>query len=271
MVVRVTPLDLFRGFAYPLRGIALLRRHRDLSRYWLPPIVIMGAALCFGTWLSVHYHEQLVSTFWPTPAQEGVTGGLLKAAHWLVELLVLLVALGLSLFACSLASTVIAAPFNDALSEAVEQREAGIAPPPFSLRRVLADLVRTVRLEALKLGAYLAVMLPLWLVSWLVPGVGQVLYVVVGALFTSFYFALDYIDWPASRRSRGIRSRLAVLRQRPMLMLGFGLCTWGLLFVPFFNLLLMPAAVAGGTRLFLDLEAEHTNPLNARGVRPSER
>jgi uncharacterized protein involved in cysteine biosynthesis len=39
--------------------------------------------------------------------------------------------------------------------------------------------------------------------------------------------------------------------------LGFGATVAALLFVPFLNLFLMPAAVAGGTKLFLDLEASN--------------
>jgi uncharacterized protein involved in cysteine biosynthesis len=38
-------------------------------------------------------------------------------------------------------------------------------------------------------------------------------------------------------------------------MLGFGFAVWACLFVPLLNLVFMPLSVAGGTLLFLDLEA----------------
>jgi len=151
---------------------------------------------------------------------------------------------------------VVAAPFNDALSEAIEERETRQASRPFSLPRMLSDLVRTLRIEILKLSVFAAIMMPLTIFSWLVPGVGHAVAAVVGSLFTASYLAIDYIDWPASRRGFGVRQRLSFFSQQPWLMLGFGVAVWGCLFVPILNIAFMPIAVAGGTRLFLDLEAE---------------
>jgi CysZ protein len=96
---------------------------------------------------------------------------------------------------------------------------------------------------------------PLLVASWLLPGVGQALYMVFASAFTWLYFAIDYVDWPASRRGLSLRARLDLVRTRPFLMLGFGFAVAVCLFVPLLNLCFMPFAVAGGTRLFLDLDA----------------
>jgi CysZ protein len=119
----------------------------------------------------------------------------------------------------------------------------------------MRELARTVRIELTKLTFYVAVMGPLWVVSWLLPGIGQLLYLVFAALFTALYFAVDYIDWPASRRELSFTQRIAVLRVRPLCTLGFGVGVAACLFVPLLNVCFMPLAVAGGTRLFLDLDA----------------
>ena len=76
-----------------------------------------------------------------------------------------------------------------------------------------------------------------------------------GTLFTALYFAIDYIDWPASRRGLAFGQRLVLLRTRPLMTLGFGFAVAACLFVPLLNVCFMPLAVAGGTRLFLDLDA----------------
>jgi CysZ protein len=251
-----SPTDLFRGFAYPMRGVAFIRRQRDLSRYWLPPIIIMCAALGFSLWLAGRYHDDLLAWLWPEPTGSDWIARLLSFLHSALEAVTFLVIAVLLAAVCAMLSTVIAAPFNDALSEVIEQREAGIPIPPFQWSRLWKDSGRTVRLELLKLLCYSVVMGPLLLFSWLVPGVGHVVYVLFGGLFTALYFALDYIDWPASRRGQGVGQRLTFLRRRPWLMLGFGLAVWLLMLIPFLNLWLMPAAVAGGTRLFLDVERE---------------
>jgi CysZ protein len=97
-------------------------------------------------------------------------------------------------------------------------------------------------------------MLPLLAVSLLAPGVGPIVQGAVGFSFTALFFAIDYVDWAASRRELPARRRLrwAFAHLRPMLGLGTGI--WLLLLVPIVNLVFMPAAVAGGTLLFLDLE-----------------
>lgn len=254
MAVTSSPGDVFRGFGYPFRGFGFLRRNPDLARYWLWPILITGTALLASLWLSVRYHDDLLALLWPDPTGTDWVSRILTVLHSIVEVFAFfLIALLLGVI-CAATSSVVAAPFNDVLSEVVEQREAGIAPPPFAMARVVRDAGRTIRMEALKLACYLAVMVPMWILSLLLPGVGQVAYFLFAGLFSAAYFALDYTDWPASRRGLGIRQRLAVLRSQPWLLLGFGACVWLLMWVPFVNLWLMPAAVAGGTRLWLDLE-----------------
>jgi CysZ protein len=75
----------------------------------------------------------------------------------------------------------------------------------------------------------------------------------VGFCFTALFFAIDYVDFAASRRefSAGQRMRWAFAHLGAML--GLGTSIWLLLLTPLLNLLFMPAAVAGGTLLFLDL------------------
>jgi CysZ protein len=246
-------MELFRGLVYPLRGFAILRRHPGLARYWLPPIVITFVALVASFVLTLAYSDDLTNMIWKPAAQVGATGFLVDVAHALLHALSFVFGLGLLVVVCIALSSILAAPFNDALSEAIEVRETGAPAPPFSLAKLLRDLGRTVRLEVTKLFIYLAVMGPLLLASWLLPGVGQVLYVLFGTLFTSAYFAFDFIDWPASRRGLGFRERARLLTDHPLRTLGFGFAVWACLFVPLLNLAFMPLAVAGGTRLFLDL------------------
>jgi CysZ protein len=252
---RLHPGDFVRGLLYPLRGLAILRRHPGLIRYWLPPIVLTTIALVTSIVFAVRYHDEAVALLWRTPAGDSWAGGLLVVLHWLLSAVVLLMGIGLAMVVSVALANLFAAPFNDALSETVEELETGHPAPPFSLAGLLRDLRRTLRLELLKLLVYGAVMGPLWVASWLVPGVGQLLYLGFASLFTALYFAVDYIDWPASRRGLDLRARLALLRERPLMTLGFGVAVSICLFVPLLNLCFMPLAVAGGTRLFLDLDA----------------
>jgi len=51
----------------------------------------------------------------------------------------------------------------------------GEAPPPFSFKRMVADVFRTIRLEILKVLVYVAVVGPMFLASFFLPGLGQVI------------------------------------------------------------------------------------------------
>jgi len=258
--LRLHPSDFFRGLMYPLRGLAILRRHRGLARFWLPPIVLTFAALVASVVFAVRYHDEAVELVWATPTGSGFAPMVLSALHFVLRSLSLVVGVGLAMLACVAVANLIAAPFNDALSEAVEEIETGNKSTAFSFARLLRELGRTLGLELTKLLVYVAVMGPALLASWLLPGVGQALYLLFALLFTSLYMALDYLDWPASRRGYTLRARASLLRERPLMTLGFGFAVAGCLFVPLLNLFFMPLAVAGGTRLFLDLVAyrEHS-------------
>lgn len=248
-------VGFWRGLTYPFRGARVVYLRRPgLVRYWGIPIVVTVLAVFGIFWGAFAVRDVLVDAIWTTPTSAGFWPGVARFFHTALEWLVgLTVALG-GLVALSLVTNVIAAPFNDALSEAVERLETGAPGVALSVRVLVRDLVRTVLLELAKLALYLAIMGPLFLASWFVPVVGQILYSIFGFVFTAIYFAIDYIDWPASRQNRGIRYRFGVLRRNFWSMFGFGTGVWLFLFVPFVNLLFMPAAVAGGTLLFLELE-----------------
>lgn len=250
--------DFVRGLIYPLRGLALLRRHPGLARYWVPPIVLTLCALIASVFFAFRYHDDVVQLIWQEPGGADWAARLLSILHWLLRGLALLVGIGVAMVACIAAANLIAAPFNDALSEVVEQLETGRPSPPFSLARLGRDLARTLRLELLKLALYVAVIAPLWLLSWLLPGIGQLVYIVFASVFSALYLAIDYLDWPASRRGLRVRERISLLTVRPMMTFGFGCAVTVCLFVPLLNLLFMPLAVAGGTRLYLDLERYRT-------------
>ena len=83
---------------------------------------------------------------------------------------------------------------------------------------------------------------------------------VVGFALTALYFALDYVDWPIARRGLGLRYRRELLARGGATLFGFGAGVWLFLLVPLLNLFFMPAAVAGGTLLYLELEGPRQGP-----------
>jgi CysZ protein len=247
-----------RGFSYALRGARFVySEHPILVRYWSFPILITGLALAGVFWGALSFYDDLASMVWSLLPDRwtqvtGWVGGLVTALRWLFGLIAGALFILLGSILVVLLSSIVAAPFNDALSEAVERIVTGRGAPRFSLRRVIADVVRTIRLEVLKALIYVVIVGPMFLASFFVPGIGQALSV-AGFTLSALYLGIDYVDWPAARRDWTVSDRVRSARRHLPAVLGFGAGVWVLLFIPLVNLFFMPAAVAGGTMLFLDL------------------
>ncbi len=265
-----TVVGFWRGLAYPFKGLRFVFfQHPGLIRFWAPPILItllLLVGVLVGAW---NLEDDLVALMWAPPAGEGVGAWLLGTLHGLLRAVVLLLLWAFGIIAVVLLTNVVAAPFNDLLSEEVERIVTGQPGPPFSFATLMRDSGRTVLIEVFKLVIYLVVMTPMFLISF-IPVVGPIVYAVVGFLFTTLYFAVDYVDWPASRRKLDVTFRFGLLREHFLPMLGFGTGVWLFLFIPLVNLLFMPAAVAGGTLLFLELERRSFRPAGTQpGSQPS--
>ena len=278
--VAKSPIGFARGLSYALRGARFVYlQHPQLARYWVFPVLITAFALGAVFYGAGSYYDDLGGAVWslfPESWNEvtGWVGGLLSALRWFIELIAGILITLLGLVMVLVFSSVVAAPFNDALSEAVEHILTSELAPPFSFSRMLADIARTIRLELLKVLVYVAVVGPMFLASFIIPGLGQVISL-VGFALTAAYLGIDYVDWPAARRNWSVRDRLAFTRRQLPAVAGFGTGVWLLLFIPLVNLFFMPAAVAGGTMLFLELqdgasppEGEPTPP--KRGQTPSK-
>ena len=78
-------------------------------------------------------------------------------------------------------------------------------------------------------------------------------------LFGAWTLAVQFADYPLENRGRPFRDTLTLLRANRAAALGFGACATLALAVPLVNFLLVPVAVAGGTLLWLRLDAQE-NP-----------
>lgn len=261
------PVGFGKGLTYVFAGARFVYfRHPGLIRYWIIPILISIFAIAGAAWASWTYSEAIIDTVWPEPDGDGFFSSMLRGIHNVLEVIVSAIVWFTSLFLVLALSNVIAAPFNDALSEAVERLETGAQGSPFSLSAVLKDTGRTVWLELTKLIVFVGVMGPLLCCGFTIPVIGQLAYPTIGFLFTSLYLSMDYIDWPACRHKKSSGYRWAFLKTRFSAAFGFGTGVFLLLMIPGLNLLFMPAAVAGGTLLFLDVEGirgDTTNPPKA--------
>jgi CysZ protein len=166
-------------------------------------------------------------------------GGLFLVPVLWVGVLVTSLALGLAV------SLLLASPVLERLSRKVAAVERGWAA------RAETGL-RWEAWQALRAALYFLVRAPAFFLLGFLPLVGPLLALLWGA----HALALQLTEMSLARRGRSFADRRAWHRHNRAESLGFGLVGLVLLVVPFANLLLTPALVAGGTRLVLELEGE---------------
>jgi CysZ protein len=156
------------------------------------------------------------------------------------------------LFIYSLVFTVItnfiAAPFNGLLSEKVELHLTGQRVNDDGLADLIKDVPRMLGRELTKLVYYLPKAIGFLLLLLLVPVFGQIMWF----LFSSWMFAVQYIDYPFDNHKVPFDEARQHLKQKQGLSYGFGVAVLLFSMIPIVNLIVMPVAVCGATRLFVD-------------------
>jgi len=104
--------------------------------------------------------------------------------------------------------------------------------------------------ELRKTAYLLRWMLPLLLLSW-IPGLNLIA-PVLWFFLSSWTLALDYHDYPMGNHLLGFKEQREKLRQHRSLALGFGFATLIATMIPIVNFLVIPAAVAGATMLYIE-------------------
>ncbi len=170
----------------------------------------------------------------------------LSFLQYLIWPLFVLLVLVLVFFSFTMLANIIAAPFNGFLAEKVEVVVRGQDDfPAFSWGELMAMIPRTVGRELRKLAYFLPRAGALLILSF-IPGV-NLLAAPLWIVFGIWMMAVQYIDYPADNHKLGWNEMLAWLREKRWQSLGFGGITYLALMIPFVNILMMPAAVAGAT------------------------
>jgi len=246
---------LSSGSGYMLQGFSWPFSKHPKLLVWvaIPALVNM---LLFGlfVWLLAHFGGQVVDSV--SAELSGEHPWYLAWVYWIVEallwLVVVLLVPILAFVTVYLLGNLVAAPFNDLLSEKVEAIRLGSEDQPFSVRVLIADLGFTVGQELLRLSFFVTISLLLLLLH-LIPVIGSPMNLVVGGWFAFLFFSLEYVDLPMARRRHRFSERWGVVWSNKALCTGFGGAAALFLWVPLLNFVCMPAAVVGGTLLYADL------------------
>ena len=234
---------------YILRGAIFVWSHKVLWKYAAAPIII-SIVILVGSYILLY--DLFIKLISPYSSQEWYG----QIVYYLLLVIITVALLGLCLFIVTRLASAIAAPFNDIISRKAEEITAGVFDEtPFSLLTFLRDSGRLLVHSFRLLGLYL-LMLILGLVLFLVPVIGGALYTCFGILISAYMFGYEYLGYPMDRRRFSWSQKQKFLRSKLSSVLGFGLGNVVIAAIPIVNFFFIPAAVAGGTLLFLDMTKE---------------
>ncbi|WP_426417057.1 sulfate transporter CysZ [Aestuariirhabdus sp. LZHN29] len=240
-------LDLTKGASAFLAGFGLLTRP-GLRVFVAIPLLIN---ILLFTLLIYVASEQFSS--WVQIALNWLPGWL-SFLDWLMWPLFAFTIVVILFFSFTIVANLIAAPFNGLLAEVCErQLRIEFGEPgqeiPFSWKELGLLIPRTLGREVTKLLYFAPRALVLLIISWI--PVINLAAPFLWALFGAWTMAIQYVDYPADNNQMRFNDMLQSLKRRRLLCLGFGGCVSLLMLIPVVNLLIMPAAVTGATRLWV--------------------
>jgi len=173
---------------------------------------------------------------------------------WLLWPIFFIIALTLTFFCFSIIVNLIAAPFNGQLSEAVERyltnqsvnSDRNHNSSGLSLKIILAGIANEIQ----KFLYIMVRTIPL-LILFVVP-VLQVIAPIIWIFFAAWIMALEYLEYPLGNHGMEfleVRQQVSINRK---ISIGFGLGISFLTMIPIVNFIVMPVAVAGATKLYVN-------------------
>lgn len=230
------------GAGYLLRGFALLNRP-GVRRYVILPLLINLLLFAALFMLGGHYLGEGIDYLM------NKLPDWLRWLSWLFWLIFALTAAVVMFFTFSLVANFIGSPFNGYLAEAVEQQLTGHKPPD-SGKPFMVEVKQALGSELRKYGYFLLWVVPL-LILFVIPGLNLIA-PFLWALFGAWMLAVEYGDYPMGNHGLHFPDQRRHLRGQRWLSLGFGGAVMLATMIPLLNFLVMPAAVAGATALWVE-------------------
>jgi len=173
--------------------------------------------------------------------------------NYLLYAFLLVVSIILILFICYFIFTIfgslLTAPFNENISQFIEEKILN-AKIIYDIG-FFEDTFRSIIAEAKKLALYIFFIIPFFLIGF-IPVVGSFVSGILIFIFSSFYTALDFFDYPMTRKNYTLLQKVkSVLGNLPV-SFGFGITGFLFMLVPFLNVFLKPILVVSGTAVYYE-------------------
>lgn len=230
------------GVYYFLHGFKLMLRP-GIKRFVILPL-LLNSLLFLGLFLLAQHFISEVNIW--------LTHLLPDWLHWLrfvVWVLFVISFLLIFIYTYVTLANIISAPFNGLLSEKVASQLTGQPAPNIGWLATIKDIPRICGRQLAIIGYYLPRALGLGILFF-VPVV-QLIAAPLWFLFHAWFMALQYVDYPTDNQRIPLRSVRKQLSDKRWLNLTFGSSVLVASMIPLLNVLVMPAAIAGATELWV--------------------
>ncbi|TKB24299.1 cysteine biosynthesis protein [Desulfopila sp. IMCC35006] len=234
-------------------SLSLIFRRKRLFGWSFLLFLLTITLTWVGYLVTVDFIDQLTGNFTATAPATGSILGWIKYSGWLVSSwLFLIVSRIVAFYLAFLFAYTLSTPGYAFLSAAAEKMYAGIhfdAEANFSITGFFRDLF-----EGLKIASFGIVVTIAALFVNFIPGIGQALVF----LFYTYYSALLFVDYPASRRRWSLGQKLRWLRTHSSPAFRLGVLPALISMIPFVNIfaiaLLFPLLTVHTTLNFSAIE-----------------
>lgn len=237
---KFSPID-HSGASYFFKGFSLIRQ-KGIRRFVFIPLAINALLFSFAfyfVYLELNTYIESIMSWLPSWLDW------LSVILWPLAVITILVIFS---FIFSTVANWLAAPFNGLLSEKMEAMLSGNEAPKGSMLDIVKDVPRTLSREWQKLAYYLPRAIGFFIIMWLLPVVGQVIWF----LFIAWMMAIQYKDYPFDNHKVPFATMKQILKQNQGISYSFGLTVAVFSMIPIVNLVVMPVAICGATALWVD-------------------
>ena len=236
--------DFATGVGLLAKGFGIVFRSPRLLLIGAIPAVL-SSALLIGSFVLLAFKVDELAA-WVTPFADDWSESLRTVTRFAAGISMMGAYIAISLLAFTALTIVIGGPFYEHIAEKVEDELGGVPEAEqVSFWRSAANGIRD---AVLLISLAILFAIPLFLAGF-IPVVGQTVVPVIAVCVNAWLLGIELTGIPFTRRGKRLGERRAVLRRNRAMTLGFAVPTYLLCLIPLAAIVVMPAAMAGGTVL----------------------
>lgn len=237
--------NLISGARFFLQGIACINKP-GLRRYFVIPLMLNILVFGLLTYFGFSFFQDALGRL--LPEGDAIWVDIANVLAIVIFTPVLLIAVYL---VASILANFIASPFNDLLSEQVEKIAGAASQPDKSFMQVLAGMGPVLAGEIRKYIYFGLFYIPIGIITF-IPPINVLVAPVAWVVFGAWMLALEYLAFPMQNHQLPFSQVRAFARKNRMRTMGFGLIVLLATLIPLVNFIVIPAAVAGATLLWVN-------------------